>query len=296
MTVNASEIARLRETFKGPHDLLRASDGKTLFLRRWDPPAPESASILVLHGITAYSRPYGPLLADELARAGFRVYGLDLRGHGLSDGKRGDMPNEARLNSDLQETLAFVRTHSSKVVLLGHSLGALLAIRAVNHFPDAIDGLVLLSAARKIRPGVYPKPRGWALLKILVGVSLLRGTPLIPYRRSGMTGTDDPLFNFEYSARFMSTLYGAGALAVARMFREGVLDSPNLEFSGKVSVPLFVGVGDQDELFSVEAARSFFEGIECDRKQFEVIPGAHHALFPPSGWTPLETWLKQAIV
>jgi acylglycerol lipase len=291
-----SEIARLRADFKEPHDLIRTSDGMTLFLRRWDPPAAPSASILVLHGITAYSRPYGPILAEELARAGYRVYGLDLRGHGLSDGRRGDIPSEARLVSDLQETLAFVKARSPKLVLLGHSLGVLLAVRAVNSSPDPIDGLVLLSAARNVRTGVYPKPSGSALFKILLGVTFLRGRPLIEYRRSGMTGVDDPLFNFRYSARFMSTLYGAGALTVARMFREGVFDSPNLMFSRKLSVPLFVGVGEQDELFSVEAARAFFDGIDCDRKEFAVIPGARHAVFPSGCWTQLETWLSQAIV
>jgi acylglycerol lipase len=289
-------VARLRAEFKEPHDLIHASDGKILFLRRWDPPAAPVASILVLHGITAYSRPYGPILAEELARTGYRVYGLDLRGHGLSDGRRGDIPSEARLVSDLRETLAFVRARSPKLVLLGHSLGVLLTIRAVNSSPDRIDGLVLLSAARTVRKGVYPKPSSTALIKILLGVTLFRGRPLIEYRRSGMTGVDDSLFNFHYSARFMSTLYGAGAFTVARMFREGVLDSPNLSFSRKLSVPLFVGVGEQDELFSVDAARSFFDGIDCDRKEFAVIPGARHAVFPSGCWTQLEAWLNRAIV
>ena len=289
-------MARLRADFREPHDLILTSDGKTLFLRRWDPSGAPSASILVLHGITAYSTPYGPLLAEELAGAGFRVYGLDLRGHGLSDGRRGDIPSEARLVSDLREALAFVRARSAKLVLLGHSLGVLLAIRAVNESPDRIDGLVLLSAARKVRPGAYPKPSGMALVRILLGVSLLRGWPLIEYRRSGMTGTDDPLFNFHYSARFMSTLYGAGALAVARMFRDGVLDTPNLRFTRALPMPLYVGVGDRDELFTEEAARSLFEGIDAARKEFAVIPGAHHATFPSGSWTGLVTWLNRDVV
>ena len=283
------DVARLRADFHEPHDLVETSDGKVLFLRRWDAGGARTA-FLVLHGITAYSGPYGPLLAREVAASGFPVYGLDLRGHGLSDGRRGDIPGRERLEADLGETLAFVRARVPKVVLLGHSLGALNAVAAANAFPDRVDGLVLFSAARQVRPGAYAKPKGKALLKTLLGATLLRHRPLIEYRRAGMIGVEDPLFNFAYSARFMSVLYGAPALAGARMFREGNLDSPNLRLRGKLRVPLLVGVGDQDELFSVEAARAFFDSIDADDKTFLAIPGAKHAVFPPGSWAPLIAW------
>ncbi len=287
------DVARLRAEFHGPRDLVETSDRNVLFLRRWESRAPARTGFLILHGITGYSGPYGPLLAQELAEAGFPVWGMDLRGHGLSDGRRGDIPSRERLIADLGETLALVRTKVPKVVLLGHSLGALNAIQAANAFPDRMDGLVLVSAARQVRRGVYAKPKGKALLKTLLGVSLLRHTPLIEYRRSGMTGVNDPLFNFDYSARFMSVLFGAPALAVARMFREGDLESPNLELRETLRVPLLVGVGEQDELFSVEAARSFFDSIAANDKEFLVVPGAKHAVFPPGCWGPLVAWTRQ---
>ncbi len=272
---------------------MRTSDGRTLFLRRWEAAAPSRTAFLVLHGITGYSGPYGPLLAREVADAGFPAFGLDLRGHGLSDGRRGDIPGRERLLADLGETLSFVKAKVPQVVLLGHSLGALNAILAVNTYPDRVDGLVLISAARQVRRGVYAKPKGRALLKTLLGGTLLRHTPLIEYRRAGMTGAGDPLFNFLYSARFMSTLFGAPALTVARMFRDGDLDSPNLRFRGAIRVPVLVGVGDGDELFSVESARTFFDSIEASDKEFVVIPGAKHAVFPPGCWGPLVAWAKR---
>lgn len=293
MSLPRLDVARLRAEFREPHDLVQTSDGKVLFLRRWDSTVPSTTAFLVLHGITAYSGPYGPLLAREVAVGGFPVYGLDLRGHGLSDGRRGDIPSHERLVADLGEALAYVRTRVPRVVLLGHSLGALNAIAAVNAFPERIDGLALVSAARRVRPGVYGKPTGKALLKTLLGVGLLRHTPLIEYRRAGMTGAGDPLFNFAYSARFMSDLYGAPALQVARMFREGDLDSPNLRFREKLRVPLLVGVGEQDELFSADAVRAFFDSIDAGDKEFIVVPGAKHAVFPPGSWGPLVGWARR---
>ncbi len=147
----AVDVAALRNGYTGPHDLVRTSDGKILFVRRWDPKSNPKLSILIFHGITAYSGPYGPLIAEQLSEAGFTVYGLDLRGHGLSDGSRGDHPSQDRLVKDLSETVVYVKSKSSKLVLLGHSLGALSAIVAFNSSPSEVDGLILLSVAEKIR-------------------------------------------------------------------------------------------------------------------------------------------------
>ena len=291
--MDISEVVRRRSEFTGPHDLIRTSDGKTLFLRRWDPPRARGVSVLIFHGITAYSEPYGPMVAETLANAGCTVYGLDLRGHGLSDGVRGDYPSPTRYAADLSEAVAFVRARSPKLVLLGHSLGVLSALLAQQVRPNEVDGLVLLSAAKTVRVGVWPRPSRGQVLKVLVGVTILRGRPLIEYHREGMIGLEDPLFNFRYSARFYRAAYGVGALRVARMFGRGTIDSPYLHPTGGLRVPLLVAVGDQDEAFPVESVRAFCEGFDAGDKRFFVIPGAHHAVFPEDSWGPLVTWLDE---
>jgi acylglycerol lipase len=285
------DVSRLRTEYKGPHELVNASDGKVLFVRRWDAAVEPRASVLIFHGITAYSGPYGPMVADELAAAGYNVFGLDLRGHGLSDGKRGDYPSRDRFTDDLTETLAVVRSKSKKLVVFGHSLGVFTAVVATKTNPRSVDGLVLVSAAKKIRTGVYPKPGAGTVLKTLIAVSLLPGSPLIDYRRQGQMGLDDPLFNFHYSARFYSVLYGTGAMRVLRMLSSGVIDSPNLSFDGKLHVPLFVAVGEKDELFTNSAVKEFCDGIDCDDKEFHVIPDARHAAWPPGSFAPLVDWM-----
>ena len=282
---------RLREQYDGPHDLIHTSDGKTLFLRRWDAKEEPKASVLIFHGITAHSGPYGRIVADQLCGAGYNVFAIDLRGHGLSDGRRGDYPSEERFVKDLRETVAFTRSRSKKLVVLGHSLGALAAIVATKEDPENVDGLVLVSAARRIRTGVYPRPAAGAMAKIMLGVEIFRGSPEIEYRREGQVGFDDPLFTFRYSVRFYSILYGVGALRAMGMSRSGVIDSPNLAFDAKLGIPLFVAVGDKDELFSADAARDFCESIVCDDKEFHVIQGARHAVWPEGAFTPLVDWL-----
>lgn len=288
----APDVRRLRDEFKQPHEVVRTSDGKVLFLRHWPGTPKANCAILVFHGITAYSEPYGKLLAEELAGAGLSVFGLDLRGHGRSDGIRGDYPSRERLAKDLCETLAFLRRTVSTVVILGHSLGVLSAIVAINNCPTLVDGLILLSAGRRIRPGAYATPPPRVVLKTLLAISLFHGTPLIEYYRRGMMGRDDPLFNFRYTARFYSTMYGTSAWSVLRMLRKNEIESPNLTIRAKRDVPVWVGVGDQDEIFPVESTRAFFESISSRRKEFMVIPGGRHTSFPPGSWGPLVAWIK----
>jgi alpha-beta hydrolase superfamily lysophospholipase len=286
------DVAARRAEFAEPHELVEASDGRTLFLRRWGILGKSPVSVLFFHGITAHSGPYGPMLAEQLSRAGFAVFGMDLRGHGLSDGKRGDYPSAERWEKDLTETIAFVKARSAKLVVLGHSLGVLSAIRLHQLCPAEVNGLVLLSMGRTVRTDVRAPPRFASVLKSLFGVALFRGTPLIDIDpREGMVGLDDPLFNFHYSARFYSVLYGVGALRVARMFRAGTVDSPHGHFAGKLDIPVFVGVGDHDEFFPVESTRAFYDGIDAARKEFFAVPGARHAVFPRDCWGPLVAWL-----
>ena len=60
-----------------------SKDGTKLHIRRWLPLGPRSAVVVLVHGLKAHSGLY-EWPASEMARAGFAVYALDLRGHGKS--------------------------------------------------------------------------------------------------------------------------------------------------------------------------------------------------------------------
>jgi len=271
------DIIALRNKFEGPHQLLTTSDNQTLFMRIWEPQGAtlKDSAILLLHGITAHSGPYG-MITEPLAEKGFTIYGLDLRGHGLSDGKRGDSPNMGRFIDDLCEALAFVKERHAKVVLLGHSLGVLSSLIALNNCLENIDGAALLSGARTTRPNAYPKLSGSQKLKILLSSFFRPSKPVISYYREGMVGLDDPLFNFAYTLRFMK-----------------IVNSMDFEFPDVEKLPVFVGIGDSDELFAVEDCRTLYDEIPSEDKMFHIIEGGKHAEFPPDSWDPLAGWLDE---
>ncbi len=271
------QVSKLRDEFDGPHHLITTSDeNKILFLRAWEPQTTsKEKAILIFHGITAHSGPY-EMIAVPLSQEGYTVFGLDLRGHGLSDGTRGDYPSKERLVKDLCETIEFIKQKVPIVILLGHSLGVLSSLIAVNNCQKDIEGLILLSAARTVRPDVYPKMSIAKKLKILLSSILFPSKPVISYYREGMRGTDDPLFNFKYTYRFMK-----------------ILSAKNLTLSKKLDFPLFFGLGEKDELFSIEAGRELFNEIPCDDKEFFVVPGAKHAEFPEGSLNRAISWLDE---
>ena len=269
------DIPTLRNSFEGPHDLIPTSDNQILFLRKWEAVGEVSkkSAILLLHGITAYSGPYG-MIANPLTKLGFTVYGLDLRGHGLSDGNRGDNPGIDRFSKDLCEAIEFVRAFHPKVVILGHSLGVLSSMIAISNCLDNIDGAVLLSGARKTRSSAYPPMSTGQKLKVLFCSILRPSKPVIHYYRDGMTGLDDPLFNFYYTYRFMK-----------------IVGLRNFIFPDLESMPVFVGVGDNDELFAVEDCQALHDEIPSKNKMFHVMKGGKHAEFPPGSVAPIGSWL-----
>lgn len=63
----------------------RASDGESIFVRRWTPAGTARASILVTHGMGEHSDRYDRF-ASELVAAGFVVFAHDHRGHGHTAG------------------------------------------------------------------------------------------------------------------------------------------------------------------------------------------------------------------
>ena len=268
------DIKKLREKFTGPHYLLKTIDNKTLFLRQYEPINESNTAVLIFHGVTAYSGPYTKVIGEPIAKAGFAVFGLDLRGHGLSDGNRGDYPSRKLLLADIEKVISFLKEKYLKLIIMGHSLGVVTAGIALEQNQEKIDGLALLSAARKTRPGVYRKTRFGKKMKILFSGIFKPSKQVMEYYREGMLGLDDPLFNFKYTPRFFITL------------NPKKLKFPDLE------IPVLLALGDEDELFAIDAAKELFEEIKSPNKEFIVFKGAKHAEFPDNSAKDIISWLN----
>lgn len=130
-------------------DHFAGHDGLRLFRKRWVSPEPKTV-IVIAHGLGEHCDRYGNLL-DYMDGRGVSFYALDHRGHGRSDGKRGHVDKFDEYTRDLELLLGFAREENPgrPLVLLGHSLGGLIAYHYAAHNLNKLDGLILSSAGLK---------------------------------------------------------------------------------------------------------------------------------------------------
>ena len=111
-------------------DALTTADGVTLQLRAWPVVRPHG-SVLIVHGLGEHSGRYAHVAA-QLNGAGWNVVGYDQRGHGASEGARGCLVAADDLLLDLSRVIDAVRAaYDGPLVLIGHSMGGLVAARFV---------------------------------------------------------------------------------------------------------------------------------------------------------------------
>jgi len=134
---------------------LTTTDGLTLRLREW-PCAAARGTVLMVHGLGEHIGRYAHVAA-QLNRCGYAVVGYDQRGHGASKGARGALAQPDSLLTDLALVIDAVRAaHPGPLLLLGHSMGGLVAARFVAGGLEAppapawfrpVDALLLSSPA-----------------------------------------------------------------------------------------------------------------------------------------------------
>ena len=126
-------------------------EGNPTAVRDWPlaPEVTERGLVLLVHGLGEHMGRYEGL-AQHLNDWGFTVRGYDQFGHGASGGARGCLPSEHRLLDDLAAVVDATRAAmnaSTPLILLGHSLGGLVAARFVGLGLRPVEALVLSSPA-----------------------------------------------------------------------------------------------------------------------------------------------------
>jgi pimeloyl-ACP methyl ester carboxylesterase len=105
-------------------------------LRYAEGPA-DGPTLLLLHGVTRCWRDWQPILPGLISE--WRIIGLDQRGHG------GSGRGESYLVADyVADAVRFVRGEmAAPLVILGHSLGAMVAAGVAAELPEFVRGIVL---------------------------------------------------------------------------------------------------------------------------------------------------------
>lgn len=120
-------------------------------------PAPNASggTVVMFHGLSASAAVMEPI-GQSLAEAGWRVYLLDLPGHGRSRERFSYANAETCAAAALDSLARTGAIHPQETILLGHSLGAAIAVRLADRFPFAAT--IAISPALLALPPPVPIP------------------------------------------------------------------------------------------------------------------------------------------
>ena len=199
-----------------------AHDGSNLAVMDWPLPSgtPTRGLVVIVHGLGEHAGRYDHV-AERLNSWGFAVRSYDQHGHGESDGKPGALPSDTFLLDNLAELLDTSRRRMDPrlpLILLGHSLGGLVAARLVSLNLRKVDGLILSSPALDAGMNAFQK----LLVSVLprVAPNLRVGNGLDARHLSHDAGVvqayrDDPLVHDRISARLARFIADAGPAVLA---------------------------------------------------------------------------------
>ena len=121
----------------------------------------------LLHGTTNRWQDFQPVLPH--LQDAFRVYALDLRGHGLS----GHVANGYRIVDFAADVVEFVQqVVGEPVAVWGHSLGGLVGIAAAPQLGSQLQGLIIEDSPLFLRRATVQRgsPRAYAFFQAVYGV------------------------------------------------------------------------------------------------------------------------------
>ncbi|PAF47788.1 hypothetical protein BKH46_02840 [Helicobacter sp. 12S02634-8] len=126
-----------------------SSDFGSVFYDKYIPDCPKNVVIQIAHGMIEHKERY-VWLCEMFAAAGYVVFIHDHRGHGDSIGGdvwHGEMGRDGfeKALMDMAYLRGIIATEfpSSALVLLGHSMGSLLARRFLQCYEERLDALIL---------------------------------------------------------------------------------------------------------------------------------------------------------
>lgn len=233
----------------------------TIVVRSWPNDAARYVALLA-HGYGEHIGRYEHV-ASVLVRHGAAVYGPDHAGHGRSAGDRALVADFDDIVADLHivETRARAAHPGLPVVLIGHSMGGMIAARYAQRHGGGLSALVLSA------PVLGP----WVAIRTLLELEEIPDIPIDVSTLSrdpevGKIYAADPLVWHGPFKRTTVEAFDRGLAAIAGGGRLGALPTLWLH-----------GTGDQ--LVPLADTRIGIEQIRGDDFAEIVYPGARHEVF-----------------
>lgn len=261
-----------------------------LYFQRWIPTGKPRAAVGYLHGVGGHSgQATYAYLIDHLGGSGHAVYGLDLRGHGRSSGRRGHVGRWQEYLDDATVFLDQVEREQGPVpnFLFGQSLGGLIALEYAMTNPGRLQGVIASAPALALpNTGRSLRPLVKILSPLTPTLTLSPKWDLSAYTRDPQEVAKleaDPLTDPKVTAR----MAGEFQSAVARV----QANAPRLE------TPVLILLGDADTVTPPQGSREFYAAIAGSDKTLKSYEGGYHQPILDSNRTEVladvGTWIEE---
>jgi acylglycerol lipase len=240
--------------------------GVALHFRVAEVAGPVRAEVLLTHGLGEHAGRYAHVAA-ALAARGIRVMAYDLRGHGRSSGRRGDVEKYDDFLDDLRAVSAQAPWSGRPVFLFGHSLGGQITLRYLQRDRPAVAGAIVASPWLRL---AFAPPR-WKLALARVAMRVAPGLRFSTGMRVERLSRDaahvqamaDPhLMSQRISARMYFAVAEAAAVA--------------LRGAGDIQVPLLLLHGDADPVTHWRTTETFSQVPGPAERTLRIYPGVLH--------------------
>ncbi|MGH3630430.1 MAG: lysophospholipase [Sciscionella sp.] len=235
--------------------------GGNLAGRIWATESPRWLA-LIAHGYGEHTGRYAAL-ARSLCDAGGLVVACDHLGHGRSAGERVLITDFEQVVADLHRVRDYAcgLAPGIPLVLIGHSMGGMIAARYAQRFPDSLDALVLSG----------PVLGNWAPIDLLEH-EVIPATPIDPAALSR-----DPAVGAAYQADPL-VWHGPFKRATLRAFDE-CLQTIAFDHPLGDELPALWLHGAEDEFVPVADTRAGMDRIRGLGFVERLYPGARHEVF-----------------
>ncbi|GGS83255.1 alpha/beta hydrolase [Streptomyces cinerochromogenes] len=246
-----------------PHARAHVLDGThgPLAVHEWPHPAPRFLA-LVVHGYGEHAGRYEEL-AGVLAGHGAAVYAPDHAGHGRSAGERVLIEDFEDVVTDVHAVAELARTaHPGlPLVLVGHSMGGLVAARYAQRYGGEPSALILSG----------PVIGAWELPGRLLALDEIPDTPVSPSALSR-----DPAVRAAYAADPL-VWHGPMKRPTVEAFARAL---ETVDRGGDVGrLPLLWLHGDDDRLVPLAGSRTGVERLSGGALTERIFAGARHEVF-----------------
>jgi len=277
------------------HDYFVNSNGLKLFYRSFEPQSHAIQRVIIgCHGMAGDGE-YFVLFADQIVeQTGTAFYIMDYRGHGRSEGKKGDITDFQLYIDDLREFIEFIRKkHSGQpFYLMGESMGGIVSINYVAQNPDLMRGVIEFAPAVRVAMGAFSILDAFRAVYYLLVYVVSPGKCIIKTKGREEVGVKN-----EIHQRYDNTNpYHLDAVSPRYILQLNKFSKRAYKLGDKITSPILIFQGEEDKAVSVDGVKRFYKTIQSNDKELVLIPEAVHAMFTdPSAigiWDKLKAWLN----